>query len=652
MFGGGAASKPATSLFGGGATTTQQQQGGGLFGTAQPAQQQQQSQPAGGGLFGGGAAQAAKPSLFGSTATAQPQQSGGLFGSTPAATTTQPQAQQSGGLFGGAQQQKPAGSGLFGGGASTTAGSSLFGQPQQQQTTQPQTASILGGQQQQAAQQAVPGVRVDLTQVKGSTKFDDLTKEGQELILGIEAAIEKVGKWKDEISGYTPMHEQDIRQLAVDVAYLENKYELVKRAVLEGDVASVQEMRTLSNKNIDDAQTVGRAVENLKLPAHYHLPGLWTSSGANTSFGGDPGETDLIGFFNRQCAQLHERDQKLRAYLAEIQQHMPNVEGGLYQKLTALQNQVGSSGGAFEEMRATLLDMRNAILSQAVEVGKAREALTKLQLQYLNPMLDDQTTATYDLLAITTPPKAAPHIGTPPCRGAVLEAVEEADEVGEAEAVPKYYVKPAGPISRRESREVQNFLLLRRQIHDGPLYTRRHGPYDPLHPRRIYDQAQRNSQYVSRSKANADLFNGVETFSSRFKASHRTLPDFSTRPYVKRLFPPELHDTLEGAAEGKKRKGGGEKKLKLSSVTALRTAEEVFRANGAQSEEALRKLEMGALGEEGAEEGADDDEAPEEDEDYAYDDEDAGDYDAEAYFDDGDEEGDDGDDGGDDGGVY
>lgn len=247
---------------------------------------------------------------------------------------------------------------------------------------------IYSGGQQQQTQQAAPGVRVDLTQVKGSTKFDDLTKEGQDLISGIEATIDKVGKWKDEIAGYTPVHEQDIRQLAVDVAYLQNKYELVRRAVLEGDVASVQELRTLSNKNIDDAQTVGRAVENLKLPAHYHLPGLFTSTGAGTSFGADPGETDLIGFFNRQCAQLQERDARLRSHLAEIQQHMPNVEGGLYQKLTALQGQMGgSSGAAFEEMRATLVDMRNAILGQAVEVGKTREALTKLQVAFLNPVL-------------------------------------------------------------------------------------------------------------------------------------------------------------------------------------------------------------------------------------------------------------------------
>lgn len=137
----------------------------------------------------------------------------------------------------------------------------------------------------------------------------------------------------------------------------------------------------------------------------------------------------------------------------------------------------------------------------------------------------------------------------------------------------------------------------------------------------------------------------METYSSRFRARERTLPDLSTRPYVKRLFPPELHATLEGAESKKKT---GDKRLKLSSLTALPTAEDVFGVRGA---EALKRLEMG-VPEEGGEGAEEDEEIEEEDEDYAYDDEDAGDYDAEMYFDDGDEEGDDGDDGGDDAGFY
>jgi nucleoporin p58/p45 len=228
----------------------------------------------------------------------------------------------------------------------------------------------------------VPGVQVDLSQIKGSTKFDDLTKEGQEFITKVDAVIEQIGKWSNEIKSYTPVHEQELLQLSHDTGYLKQKYALVQRAVLQEDVQAIQELRTMSNQNIDDAQLAMRALDNLKLPAHYHLPGLWAQSGSNTSFSGDPSEADLIGFFNRTSTHLQERDQKLRAYLAEIQQHMPNVEGGLYQKLTMLQRATGGGNEAFEQIRGTLEDMRAAIVSQAVQVGQTRESLTKLQIGF------------------------------------------------------------------------------------------------------------------------------------------------------------------------------------------------------------------------------------------------------------------------------
>jgi len=238
--------------------------------------------------------------------------------------------------------------------------------------------------------QTVPGVQVDFSQIKGSTKFDDMTPAAQNLIFAIDQGIQKVFTWRNEITAYTPEHEREIQQLSRDVAYLDKKYELVNRAVLQGDVAAVQELRTLSNQNTKDFQTVQLSVDNLKLPSQYHLPGLWsTSGGAKTSFGGDPDQTDLIEFFNRQVAHLDERSKKLRVYLDEITQHMPNVENGLYQKLTTLQNAYGSGtarSNQLEDVKTTLVDMRGAIFAQAVQVGKLREQMTQLQMQMYAPL--------------------------------------------------------------------------------------------------------------------------------------------------------------------------------------------------------------------------------------------------------------------------
>ncbi|KAI0638585.1 nucleoporin autopeptidase-domain-containing protein [Trametes polyzona] len=172
LFGGGGAfgtnnqPKPAfgtgTTGFGtGGAfgqtqTNAQQPASGGLFGQTQPT-----NTTTGFGAFGAANNNAAKPSLFGSTtSTTQPTATG--FGGFGAQNQTQPQqgTQPSGGLFGGgsgglfgqtqqpqnAQQQQPAGGGLFGstqpaqqqqpGGGLFGGGGGLFGN-NQQQTTQP-----------------------------------------------------------------------------------------------------------------------------------------------------------------------------------------------------------------------------------------------------------------------------------------------------------------------------------------------------------------------------------------------------------------------------------------------------------------------------------------------------------------------------------
>ena len=178
-----------------------------------------------------------------------------------------------------------------------------------------------------------------------------------------------------------------------------------------------------------------------------------------------------------------------------------------------------------------------------------------------------------------------------------------------------------------------------------------------------------------------------------FQRPERTLPDFSNRPYTE-FFPPELRKTLEGEdypagdPAFKRRRTEGDKKLVLTNVTNLKTAEDLFQNDEEQQdgyEEEDEDVEDGADGEKGHDYGKamellnnlhkrmeegdenvgllpgedeDDDwirEAQEDDEGNViqddpdeYDDESGDDYNAEQYFDDGDADdfGDDGDAGG------
>ncbi|KAF3356281.1 Multiprotein-bridging factor 1 [Verticillium dahliae VDG1] len=155
---------------------------------------------------------------------------------------------------------------------------------------------------------------------------------------------------------------------------------------------------------------------------------------------------------------------------------------------------------------------------------------------------------------------------------------------------PAYSVPEAKPLTSQETRSVSAFLLLRHQIHDGPLYTTRKlytaadSAFSSSH--KHYGQAQLNAKYAAggggaRTKANQDPFTADEW------------------------------DEEAGGEDATKRR--------LEALSRM--------GREPEGEEA----EMG-----------EDDEAEEEEQDEEYDDEDAGDYNAEEYFENGDDMDDDG----------
>lgn len=223
-----------------------------------------------------------------------------------------------------------------------------------------------------------------------------------------------------------------------------------------------------------------------------------------------------------------------------------------------------------------------------------------------------------------------------------------------------YVVPTARQLATTEKAAVQHLLLLRRQVHASPLYTsKRTTLNDPTGPRKHYGQAQANARFGVKSKASLDPFTAVPTYSHKFVREERALPDWSNRPVCRELFPGELYDTIDSAATSGGAAGGVKgfkrRRLELSSISALPSAEEAFGLAGdgdgedeMQGKNLLERLQA-LKEEEGGDEIADlEDEEPadEDDQDEVYDDEDAGDYDAENYFDNGDEFGEDyGDDG-------
>ncbi|KAI1403622.1 hypothetical protein F4819DRAFT_484478 [Hypoxylon fuscum] len=432
---------PGSSLFGSASTTPKP--AGALFGNAQsssssapapapaPAAAASSQPQQSGGLFGSSSAATSQPqqmgaSLFGApnTATTQPQQAGGLFGNQQAAQTqTQPpqmqnqaQAQNTGGLFGGnmtGQTTTPAG--LFGNTLKPpqpTTGSTLFSQTTQQrpspfgstlgQPTQPQSNPLGQSQPQQSGlglggslglgltmgqsstQQTVPGVRIDVSNLKGTTRFNDLQEDLQKKIEQVDVFIQQQMRGKEQVDSFMPGHRDMLESIPSDVNFVTKKYETAHSA-LASAAQSIEAARGLVAQDVDHARLSFRAIDNLKLPEQYHTAGIWsprqqTTGTANAEADGQ----DLVSFFSRAADDMEEQVKRYEGNMGEIEMHMHGVSDGLVEQLQKMMaNQNGTASGPNEkaqELAAVLRDLQQGILKVASDVAGAREGMTQLQL--------------------------------------------------------------------------------------------------------------------------------------------------------------------------------------------------------------------------------------------------------------------------------
>ncbi|EGE81105.1 nucleoporin NUP49/NSP49 [Blastomyces dermatitidis ATCC 18188] len=433
------------SLFGAAATTTQQPQSGGLF-SGLGAQNQQQQKPAGGSIFGGTSQQTqpAPGNLFGST---QLQSGGSLFGAGTQQQQQQQQTQQSGGLFG-ATQQKPTGGSLFGAATSTSqpqSGGSLFGglgqatattstsagglfgasQPQQQQQPQPQqgpSLSLFGNRntttqaEQRPGGSTVQGVKIDVSNLVPTTKFESCTDELKKEIETIDTFILNQIRMCNEVSDILPTISSQGALVPNDVEFVQGKLDTLQEA-LETDARGIENARNLVTRDAGEAKLAFRALDNLLLPLQYQptaadrwlapsqqsqsLPGRSIRSGlsarhmlalpedaeADSSLGATGGPTNLVDYFSQRADDMDVVVQKYRKSLKEIEEYLRGVEASLAQQINDLSSR-SRDGGApshasatrASELAATLGDVETAILGVAGRVGGVREEVQELVL--------------------------------------------------------------------------------------------------------------------------------------------------------------------------------------------------------------------------------------------------------------------------------
>lgn len=462
LFGASQQSQPANQASGGGGLfgapqQSQPQQSGGLFGSTNQQQQpsgglfgstntQQQSQPQqSGGLFGNLNTQQQNQSsntgsLFGGNNAPQPNQPSGLGGLFGGGAATQQQPQNSGGLFGGANPQpKPsvfagAGSGL-GNSSTLGTGSNMFAKPAQPASagnlfastanagqSQP---SLLGATQHSRLNQSAPfgrlsmgqnaapantvgAVKIDLENMRPTTRFDDCVDD-------VKQQLEQIDKWIQDqerncklIEAFCPKHGEDVNSIAPDVEYVRSKADDADQALIS-DAQGVDAQRRNTDKDTKDLERCQRIVTNLNLPQAYQYSGSMSLGGmgalgsmygsqqrpqqtATVPDGEDPSnyDMDLIGnYFAPMAGELQKTVDDYAKTLTEIESHMRVMESSAMAQAQQLAQQRSGMGGAgsqqsseenVRELADTLRGFEQSILGVAGVVGECREGVNELVL--------------------------------------------------------------------------------------------------------------------------------------------------------------------------------------------------------------------------------------------------------------------------------
>jgi len=244
-------------------------------------------------------------------------------------------------------------------------------------------------------QQVVPGVRIDVSNLKGTTRFNDLQEDLQAMITKFDNFIQAQMEQKIQLDAFMPSHGEQLEAVPGDVRFVSRKADGVASA-LASDARAVQGLRALVKTDAASAQLSFRAVENLKLPIQYRTSGLWTTAqpaggdqaGAGGTGSGDGGDSssDLISFFSQTGDEMEAQLKRLEKNLGEIELHMHGVQANLLEQRNAASGRNGLQGSPEEkvaELAAVLKDFEEGILKVAGVVGGAREGMTELQLKPL-----------------------------------------------------------------------------------------------------------------------------------------------------------------------------------------------------------------------------------------------------------------------------
>lgn len=282
---------------------------------------------------------------------------------------------------------------------------SLFGQPAAPKTTQPLQQSTAGST-------VIPGVKVDVSNLLPTTKFESCADEIRNQIEAIDKHILNQMKMCHEVGDLLPTIEQQGATIPNDVEFVQGKLETIQHA-LENDAGDIDGLRGLVTRDAAEAQVAFRAIDTLKLPLQYQTTGggWWSvqdqqipersmrSSRKNTlalpdGVEGDASATDvngvpvnLVDYFSHRSKEMKGVLGKYTGNLKEIEDHLHGVEATLNRQISdfvsskSRDSAAGAPRSTTADLAAVLTDVEAGIIGVATRLSNVSEQVQDLSIR-------------------------------------------------------------------------------------------------------------------------------------------------------------------------------------------------------------------------------------------------------------------------------
>lgn len=237
-------------------------------------------------------------------------------------------------------------------------------------------------------QNTVPGTKIDVSNLRPTTRFSDLHDDLKKEIENIDAFIRQQESYSAQCEALIPNHSVDVDSIKPDVDLITGKLETVELA-LENDSRAIDGAKALVKRDAGDLMRCARVTENLTLPSQYHY-GPSVASATRTRTAASSGEddaydVDLVGYFMRQADAMQNTLSTYTSHLAEIENHLRVIEVSTVQQAQQLAAQrtgsrVGGGQDTVRELAETLRGFEHGILGAAGLVGSCREGVNELIL--------------------------------------------------------------------------------------------------------------------------------------------------------------------------------------------------------------------------------------------------------------------------------